>query len=65
VDEINDLRSLVMAHKGQWTRLARITGLSTKTFSRIASGEATDVRMSTANRIREAIRSSTEQPEAA
>jgi DNA-binding Xre family transcriptional regulator len=55
MSEMNDLRSLVMSHKGQWTRIARLTGLSTKTLSRIASGEADDVRISTADKIRSAV----------
>lgn len=55
MSEMNDLRSLVMGRKGEWSHIARLTGLSTKTLSRIASGETEDVRMSTANRIREAV----------
>jgi DNA-binding Xre family transcriptional regulator len=54
MSEMNDLRSLVMSRKGSWTRLARLTGLSTKTLSRIASGATDDVRISTADKIRQA-----------
>jgi hypothetical protein len=55
MNEIEDLRSLVASHKGRWVQIARVSGLSTKTLSRIASGEADDVRMSTARKIREAV----------
>lgn len=54
MSEISDLRQLVMSRKGQWVRLAKLTGLSTKTLSRIANGETDDVRLSTANLIRAA-----------
>lgn len=55
MSDINDLRVLVQSRKGQWSRIARITGLSTKTLSRIASGETPDVRISTDRKIREAV----------
>lgn len=54
MSEISDLRQLVLSRKGQWVRLAKLTGLSTKTLSRIANGETNDVRLSTVNLIREA-----------
>lgn len=67
MSEINDLRQLVISRKGQWVRLAKLTGLSTKTLSRIANGETDDVRLSTANLIRDAAEKlpAREQPEAA
>lgn len=55
MSEISDLRELVLSRKGQFGRLAKMTGLSTKTLSRIANGKADGVRLSTANLIREAI----------
>lgn len=57
MEDSNDLRSLVLARKGQWTRIARLTGLNRKTLERIASGETPDFRSSTERKIREALAS--------
>jgi DNA-binding Xre family transcriptional regulator len=55
MSDMDELRSLVQSRKGQWSRIARITGLSTKTLSRIANGETPDVRLSTDRKIRDAV----------
>lgn len=45
--ELDELRAWLSSHKGEWTRLARDTQLSTKTLSRIANQPSYKVTLQT------------------
>ena len=54
---VTDLKGQIesMREHGLLTELARLTGLSTKTISRIANGETQDSRISTVSKVLTAI----------
>lgn len=55
MEEMNVLRTWLQENKGRWTRIAKETGLSTKTLSRIANGEVVSVNLTTYTKLREAM----------
>lgn len=53
--EMEILRGWLAQNKGQWTRIARELGLSTKTLQRVASGETSSVNLTTYTKLRGAM----------
>ncbi|MGG2046749.1 hypothetical protein [Burkholderia gladioli] len=47
MDKISQVRSWLTASRGQWTQIARRTGLSTKTIQRFVKDDSWNFTMST------------------
>lgn len=51
VDDLAVVRAWLQDNKGRWVRLSRAMELSSKTLSRIANGEVSDISLSTYRKI--------------
>ncbi|CAJ0899546.1 hypothetical protein R6138_04346 [Ralstonia thomasii] len=57
VDDLAEVRAWLLDNKGRWVRLSRAMELSSKTLSRIANGEVSDISLSTYRKLERAMNS--------
>jgi len=55
VDDLAAVRAWLQDNKGRWVRLSRAMDLSSKTLSRIANGEVSDVSLKTYRKLERAM----------